>query len=172
MDDKKIIDEIMVYTDGSLSRKKEKDGNITVYCGYGILYPNGELPNVSRIFKNGEPTNNRAELQAIYVALIQIGKKYIYNKIKIYSDSKYCIQSLTEYITKWVKNGWMTSQNKPVENQDIIKPIYNIMRKQKDKIEFVHVKAHTKNTDDMTKYNAQVDKLAKLGSKKIFIDLL
>ena len=46
------------------------------------------------------------------------------------------------------------------------------MRKQKDKIEFVHVKAHTKNTDDMTKYNAQVDKLAKLGSKKIFIDLL
>src|SRR5947207_15560019 len=104
IDGKKMVDQIIVYTDGSCVRKNNGSGETILLCGYGVYFPNKELPNVSRPFQTGEPTNNRAELQAIYVALIQIKKNYDYNKIYIYSDSKYCILSLTEYVLNWEKN--------------------------------------------------------------------
>lgn len=164
--EKKTIDQIKVYTDGSCIRKKNELDETILLCGYGIYYPNKELPNVSRPFKNGEPTNNRAELQAIYVALIQIKKNFKYNKVYVYSDSKYCISSLTEYALKWEKNGWKGTNKKPIENQDIMKPLYDIVKKQVDKIVFVHVKAHTNQQDENSINNAFVDNLAKKGSER------
>jgi len=160
------INEVTVFTDGSCMRQKDNKGKEFLSCGYGIYYPNKELPNVSRALKNDPPTNNRAELQAIYVAIIQVKKKYDFNKLIIYSDSKYCIQALTEYVKVWRVNGWKTSKKQPVENQDIIKPLDNMITKLKDKVIFVHVRAHTKKQDAISLNNDMADKLAKWGAEK------
>jgi ribonuclease HI len=163
---KKDIDQVVVYTDGSCVRKLNDKNETILMCGYGIYFPNKELPNVSRPFINNPPTNNRAELQAIYVALIQIKKQYNYKKIYIYTDSQYCISSLTKDVLNWEKNGWINAKKQPVKNQDIIKPLHNIIKKQRDKIVFVHVKAHTNKQDEFSVNNSIVDKLAKKGGER------
>lgn len=167
---KKNINEIIVFTDGSCSRQKDNKQREFLSCGYGVYYPNKELPNVSRPYKVSEsnmaPTNNRAELQAIYVALIQVKKNFNFNKMIIYSDSQYCIKSLTEYAKVWELNGWKTATKKPVENQDLIKPMYDIIKKNKEKITFIHVRAHTNKQDALSVSNDMVDRLAKMGADR------
>ncbi len=154
---KKINDiKVEAYTDGSYINDSK--------CGYGIYYANDILPNVSRKYK-GMPTNNRAELHAIYVALIQILKNIKASQITIYTDSNYCIQSIT-WAKKWSKNKWMTSTNTPVKNKDIIQPIYEIVEKNKNIIKFVHVRSHTNNKDIQSINNDKADYLAKLGANK------
>lgn len=148
---------IIVYTDGSFKKKQ----NI-IKAGYGIYYPNGELSNVSEKYTN-DPTNNRAELYAIYKALTDINEKYKYDKIILYTDSKYCINSLTIDIKNWEVNGWKTANKKDVKNQDLIKPIYQILKKNNGKISFEHVMSHGKICDDVTHNNSIVDKLAQMG---------
>ena len=152
---------IEVYTDGSCMRKKT--GTL---CGYGIHFPNGEINDVSRKFTHEPLTNQRAELYAIYVALILINKKLVYDKIIVYSDSEYSIKCMTTWINVWKKNDWKTASNKEVKNQDIIKPLHNIMKSFGGKIEFVHVMSHTGNTDKLSVGNEVADKLATNGSMK------
>jgi ribonuclease HI len=163
---KKQIEEINVFTDGSYFKQKDNKNKTFASCGYGIFYPNKELPNVSRPFKKADPTNNRAELMAIYVALIQVKTNFDFNKLTIYSDSQYCIRSLTEYSKVWRVNGWKGATKKPVENQDLIKPIISILDKYTDKIIFIHVRAHTNKQDQISLSNDMVDKLAKYGAER------
>jgi len=58
---------IHVFTDGSLIRKKRKNGEQTLLCGYGIYIPAyglmEELRYAGTIYEN--KTNNRGELKAI-----------------------------------------------------------------------------------------------------------
>ena len=32
---------------------------------------------------------------------------------------------MTDWLPKWIQNGWRTSQNKPVKNQDLWELLYN-----------------------------------------------
>ena len=73
------------------------------------------------------PTNQRAEITAIILAL-EVGLKRYgelhsspYMKVTIYSDSKYVIGCMTEWIPKWRRNGWRNAAGNPVANQDLIK---------------------------------------------------
>jgi len=150
---------IVVFTDGSCMKKK--DG---IKCGYGVYFPNGEFDNISKKFTDN-PTNQRAELYAILKALKTIKKNLqdiIYNII-IYTDSKYSIQSLTQWIIEWKKNNWKTSSGKDVMNQDIIKKIDKITEKYGGKIDYIHVFSHTKKKDFYSVSNDIADKLAKAG---------
>lgn len=151
---------IEVFTDGSSMKR-----NIKI-AGYGIYFPNKELPNVSRSFKHPPLTNQRAELYAIYVALILIKNNLDYDKIKIYTDSEYSIKSLTIWAYDWEKNHWKTASGTKVKNQDIIKPVFDILKKMSGKVEMIHVMSHTGKTDYMSLGNAMADKLATDGAKK------
>lgn len=166
LNNKKFVDIVNVFTDGSFIKKKTSTGEEKIYCGYGIYFPNKELPNISRPFTRGKKTNQRAELFAIYVALIIIRKNLIYNKINIYTDSEYSIKALTKWVKIWKNNGWRTSSNKPVENLDIIIPINNILEKESGKVEFIHVKSHTGKQDEISINNSIADRLAKKGALK------
>jgi ribonuclease HI len=156
---------IEVFTDGSSigqNNKSEEDR----LCGYGIYFPNKELPDVSRKFRHPPNTNQRAELHSIYVALIMIKKKLEFDKIKIYTDSMYGIKCLTVWGKSWEENDWKTATNKPVKNQDILKPLYDIVKKLKDKVEFKHVNSHTGKKDYESVGNEMADKLATSGARK------
>jgi ribonuclease HI len=151
--------EIKVFTDGSSCIKSKK-------CGYGVYYPDGEFQNVSEKFTN-KGTNQRAELYAIYSALNTIvNSNDEYKNINIYTDSKYSIGCVTNWLKNWKANNWKTSNGRDVLNQDIIKPIDELMTKCKGKIKFHHVRAHTGRDDENSKSNAIVDQLAKDGANK------
>lgn len=158
---KKVIDKITVYTDGSCMKKK--DG---IKCGYGVYFPNKEIPNISKKFKNTPLTNQRTELYAIYKAIKKITRRFHFNLIEIYSDSKYSIDSITLWVDGWKKNNWKKSDGKDVLNQDIIKKIDKKMQKYKGKITFTHVRSHTGKTDKHSLGNEQADKLATSGALK------
>jgi ribonuclease HI len=76
---------------------------------------------------NDPPTNQQAEITAIIVALQVALEKY--RKLdgnprvdlEIFSDSKYAIGCMTNWIYKWSRNGWMNAAGNPVANQDLIR---------------------------------------------------
>ena len=46
------------------------------------------------------------------------------NDYLVYSDSAYAINSITNWIYGWARNGWMNSKKKQVENIDLMQEIY------------------------------------------------
>jgi ribonuclease HI len=72
------------------------------------------------------PTNQRAEILAIILALEVSLKRHTqlysspYTAIKIFSDSKYAVGCMTEWLSKWRNNGWMNAVKNPVANRDLI----------------------------------------------------
>lgn len=151
---------INVFTDGSFMKRK------IPICGYGIYFPEGELPNISRKFTHEPLTNQRAELFAMYVALLIINKVHKWEQVILYSDSEYSIKCVTIWKTLWEKNMWKTSSGSQVKNQDILQPLYSVLDKFKGKVTFVHVNSHTNKTDYKSLGNAMADKLATDGAQK------
>jgi len=158
--------ELIIYTDGSCYG----NGKVDAVAGYGIHFPNNELPDISAPLKIGPFTNNRAELMAIKMALIKVikyekihGNKF--TKIKIHTDSTYSLQSITKWADTWVKNDWKKG-GKDIKNRDIIEPTYELYKYYQHKIEFIHVKAHTKGNDYQSTHNDIVDKLANKGTQE------
>jgi ribonuclease HI len=149
---------IKIFTDGSFKKSKNN-----ILCGYGVYFPNGELENVSRPFIHTPLTNQRAELYAIYKA-IKLLKTIKFTNAIIYTDSIYSIKCLTEWYKLWQQNNWKNSKNKPVMNQDIIKPILKILDKN---IKFIHVNSHTGKKDFESISNDIADKLANDGAEKL-----
>lgn len=158
-----ILDKIIVFTDGACSGNGKK----TAKGGIGIHFPNGEFTDISQKFTESPVTNQRAELYAIQLALETIIKGATFNEITIYSDSRYSIKSLTEWIKNWEKNNWKNAAGKPVMNQDLIKPINRILKNIKGKVIFTHVKAHTGGSSFESVGNDKADKLATAGSASI-----
>jgi len=72
------------------------------------------------------PTNQRAEIEAIILALEQALENYEeldtdpWLDIKIYSDSRYAVGCMTKWVYKWSRNGWMNAAGNEVANRDLI----------------------------------------------------
>ena len=103
-------------------------------------------------------TNNRMELTAAIKALeycnAQEGKLPSLKQIKIYTDSKYVKDGITDWINVWEKNNWKTKDKKNVKNVDLWKKLKELS--QTNQIEWLWIKGHS--NDPM---NDLVDKLAK-----------
>ena len=148
---------LYIYTDGS-SRGNNKGG-------YGIVIFN-ELNQIINIYNKqfDNVTNNQMELLAILKSFELIKEKYSGEKIKLYSDSSYCINILTDWIYKWSNNNWKNSKNKDIKNLDIIKSLYeyynikNFIRQ----IKFVKIKGHVGNVG-----NEIADALAKSDTQAL-----
>lgn len=99
---------VEAFTDGACSGNPGPGG-------WGVLLRMGKH---EKELCGGEPetTNQRMELQAAIESLKALNKKC---HITIYSDSKYVIQGITEWIHGWKKNGWKNASKKPVANQDL-----------------------------------------------------
>ncbi|ORY55640.1 ribonuclease H-like domain-containing protein [Pseudomassariella vexata] len=72
------------------------------------------------------PTNQRAEMTAIIMALEWALQKYEglngYPRlaVKIHSDSRWAIGCMTEWIYRWSQNGWQNARGNYVANRDLI----------------------------------------------------
>jgi ribonuclease HI len=61
-------------------------------------------------------TNNRMELTAVIRALESLKKP---SAVRVHTDSRYVMDGLTKWLTRWKANGWRTSDKKPVKNEDL-----------------------------------------------------
>lgn len=72
------------------------------------------------------PTNQRAEITAIILALEQALENLEnldtnpFLDVEIYSDSRYVVDCMTKWIYKWTKNGWTNYAGNEVANRDLL----------------------------------------------------
>ncbi|KAJ5145577.1 Ribonuclease H [Penicillium bovifimosum] len=147
---------LRIYTDGS----SLQNGTPWASAGVGVYFGPGDSRNVSEPLMGNRQTNQRAELTAILRA-IDIAPRH--RDVTIVSDSKYAINCVTDWFVNWRRNNWMTRDNKPVENRDLIESILVKIEERIDlkvKTKFEWVKGHNKDAG-----NEQADKLAVAGAQ-------
>jgi len=140
---------IEIYTDGS-SRGNPGPG------GYGIVMIYEDKRK--ELFQGYKlTTNNRMELLAVIRALEEVKtNKY---KIKIYSDSKYVVESVEKgWIWNWQKKSFKNKQN--VDLWKMFIPLYK-----KYDVKLIWVKGHDGNTE-----NERCDFLANSCQEDVLID--
>ncbi|KAJ7038669.1 ribonuclease H-like domain-containing protein, partial [Mycena alexandri] len=136
---------IEVYTDGSCL----ENGSPNARAGAGVYYGPGSEYNMS-LRVSGEQTNNRGELLAILYVLSTVPA---HKRLKIYTDSEYCIRSSVYWAAGFAQKGWKCA------NADLQQDIVSWIRFRSAQLHFVHVKAHSGNTR-----NDGADAAAKLGA--------
>ena len=117
----------------------------------------------------GEPvsTNQRMEVNAVREALRTLLLRTT-GVVRIVSDSTYVVNCFKQrWWANWERNGWKNSQKQPVANQDLWKPLVEIVKSDIARIEFVWVKGHSGNP-----MNDLVDRLAVSACKVIAANAL
>ncbi len=127
---------IRIYCDGACS------GN-PGFAGSGLaIYSNKRNP----VLLHGDfvevGTNNIAELNALYQALVIAKQTSSENIITIFSDSKYSIDCITTWAYGWKAKGW-TKKGGEIKNLELIKKTHDLYEKIKELIEIKHVKGHS-----------------------------
>ena len=133
---------VYLFTDGACS------GNPGPGGWAALLRWNGHEKELSG--GEAETTNNRMEMTAVIKGLEALKKR---SRVELYSDSKYVLQGITEWIPGWKARGWKTADKKPVKNQDLWERIDSLVNTHD--IHFHWVKGH-----DGHEENERVDKLA------------
>jgi len=140
-----MIQIVEIYTDGAC-RGNPGPG------GWGVWLKRGDAKK--ELFGGEQKTtNNRMELMAAIQALEALNRPCA---VKLYSDSKYVLQGITEWMVNWKKRGWKTAAKKPVKNEDLWRRLDAVM--QKHEIHWTWVKGHSGNIG-----NEKADQLANQG---------
>lgn len=100
-----------------------------------------------------ETTNNRMELMAAIRALETLNRSC---KVEIYTDSKYVMLGVTEWLSNWKNRGWKTASKKPVKNEDLWRRLDAVISQHQ--IQWKWVKGHSGNQG-----NEKADRLANQG---------
>lgn len=139
------LPKIEIYTDGACSGNPGPGG-------WGAYLLSGT--HKKEMF-GGEldTTNNRMEMMAVIKGLEALKKR---SKVTLYTDSKYVMQGITEWMEGWKAKNWKTAAKKPVKNQDLWQEIDRVI--QKHDIEFIWIKGHAGNEG-----NEKADELARKG---------
>jgi ribonuclease HI len=120
--------------------------------GWGALLRFGE--HQKEIF-GGEAhtTNNRMELMAVIQALEALKRPV---PVRVVTDSQYLRQGVTQWMARWKRNGWKTSDRQPVKNQDLWERLDRALADHQ--IEWHWVRGHTGHPE-----NERADALANRG---------
>ena len=142
---------MIIYTDGACSGNPGPGG-------FGVVVvwdEEKEHTTLHQEFDNNT-TNNREELKAILWAFLAYGVPAAAGETPptVYSDSAYCVNTLTSWMFSWEKKGWVKSDNKKPENLDLIIPFFEHW-KRGYRIDLKKVKGHAGN-----KWNELADQLA------------
>jgi len=136
---------VEIYTDGAC-RGNPGIGGWGVWLKYGAAEK--ELCGGAE-----ETTNNRMELMAAIQALESLTESCT---VILYTDSKYVLQGITEWMDNWKKRGWKTAAKKPVKNEDLWRRLDAAI--QIHSIDWQWVKGHSGNVG-----NEKADSLANKG---------
>ena len=140
----------IIYTDGACSCNPGKGG-----WGLVIIRNNKKLEYYG---SEQNTTNNRMEMTAIIQGLSKCKDD---ENILLFSDSKYVLKGIKDWMLNWKQNNWKSVKNKPIKNKDLWLIIDGLIQK-KVNARFNWVKAHSNN-----EYNNRADYLAKLGIQNL-----
>ena len=135
---------VEIYTDGACSGNPGPGG-------WGALL---RWKDTEKELSGGEAetTNNRMELTAVIEALKALKVRCV---ISLYTDSKYVMDGVNEWLPNWKKNNWRTSNKKSaVKNMDLWQELDSLL--EKHEILWNWVKGHNGHPE-----NERVDKLAR-----------
>ena len=115
-----------MYVDGGCRHNGYSNAIGAASCIVYMRY--GRKKTYTRSIPSSEtPTNQRAEITAIILALQQALAKYdrLHSapvmKVTIYTDSKYAQGCMSTWIYQWAENGWRNSRGSEVANRDLIR---------------------------------------------------
>lgn len=113
----------LLYTDGSaLNNNGDKHKISPGGIGYVVLFNGLELRGSLGYFNT---TNNRMEFLAIILPLEEL---QVPTKIRVYTDSQIVIDSMTKWIKKWERKGWINVKGRPLTNLDLILRLRDLMK--------------------------------------------
>jgi ribonuclease HI len=136
---------VSIWTDGACSGNPGPGG-------WGAVLRYGDR---EKELKGGEglTTNNRMELTAAIEALRSLNRSC---EVILHTDSQYLRGGVTGWIHGWKRNGWRTSDKKPVKNEDLWRALDAAA--EQHSIEWRWVKGHA--NDEL---NERADQLARDG---------
>jgi ribonuclease HI len=139
-----MVARVEIFTDGACS------GNPGV-GGWGAIL---RYKDIEKELSGGEEntTNNRMELMAVIEALQALKTPC---NISLYTDSKYVMSGITEWLENWKRNGWKTANKKQeVKNIDLWQRLDELTHKHE--IRWIWVKGHNGHPE-----NERCDALAR-----------
>lgn len=144
--------DVSIYCDGAC---EPNPGN----AGSGIVvYRAGELAELWYGLYHPMGTNNTAELNALYHALLMAEAQIRSgNSVEVCSDSAYAINSIRAWAPSWEKRGW-TRTGGEIKNLDIIRKCYAVYQRIEKDLSLTHVAGHVG-----TEGNELADRMAMLA---------
>jgi len=140
--------ELFAYTDGACS------GNPGPGGWGAVLVARSDSGVVrTRELSGGEAltTNNRMELTAAIEALEALTRP---SRLTVVTDSAYLRDGVTRWVHGWKRNGWQTSDRKPVKNEDLWRRLDTAAARHE--VSWEWVKGHAGHAE-----NEQADRLAR-----------
>ena len=125
----RLKSEIIIYTDGAARGNPGPAGFGVVIFLAGKKFELGG--------RTDKATNNQMELSGPIEALKFLKKKKIKGEVKIFSDSKYVLLGITEWIFNWQKNNWRNAAKKPVLNKELWQELFELTKEFGIKWEYV-----------------------------------
>jgi ribonuclease HI len=144
--------ELHAYTDGACSGNPGPGG-----WGALLIARDGAAVLKERELSGGEAmtTNNRMELMAAISALEALERPSV---ITVVTDSAYVKNGIGGWIEGWKRNGWRTSDRKPVKNEDLWRRLDEARARHRVRWEWI--KGHAGHPE-----NERADALARAGMK-------
>jgi ribonuclease HI len=141
---------VMIYSDGGAKPNPDGPGGWAA-----LLISGGHEKEISGGVRS--TTNNRMELTAACEALESLKQAC---EVEFYTDSQYLRNGITTWMKGWIKNGWRTSNKKPVLNRDLWERLHEAT--QRHDIKWKWTRGHAGNI-----HNERVDQLATQAREQI-----
>lgn len=143
MSEPHLLPHVIIHTDGACSGNPGPGG-------WAAILSFGDR---EKELKGAEAhtTNNRMELMAAIAALEALKKPC---RIDLHTDSQYVQNGISSWIFGWKRNGWKTSDKKPVKNVDLWQRLDEAMARHE--VKWHWVKGHVGH-----ELNERADQLAR-----------
>lgn len=163
-----IIDEyaLNIFTDGSSCPNKQRAAGVGVRLVWVNKSGDEEIEDYA---PQGwqKATVDEMEIEACTVALQEANRIFNdikqFNRILIFSDSRYVVDNYLKAMYIWPNKKWFGANKMPVSNIDLWKRLRKKVKKYPIKVDIEWVKAHKNN-----KHNRAADKLAKQSASMPF----
>jgi ribonuclease HI len=129
---------LVIYADGSCPNNQKGGPGGWAWATGPSIYASGHVPALT----DPRPTNQRMELLAALEAVRAHQDRHGL-AIVIKSDSAYVVNCFKEeWWRGWFKNGFLNSKKKPVDNQDLWRPLLDLYHS-RGNVHFEKVKGHS-----------------------------